>query len=71
MAKRTVTATVIGGCTAETTQRLERLRIDELHKTSTRTADCELFWLANCHMRDFCRSDLTATQPLTRMAAPD
>ena len=53
MAKRTVTATVIGDCAAETRQRHHRIHIEKLHKMSTRTADRELFWLAWCYMRDF------------------
>ena len=53
MAKRTLSATVIDGCTAETRQRHHRIRIEKLHKTSTRTVDCELFWLQNCYLRYF------------------
>ena len=53
MEKRTVSATGIGECTAETRQRHHRIRIEKLHKMSTKNVDCELFWLANCYMRDF------------------
>ena len=53
MAKRKISATVIDGCTAETRQRHHRIRIEKLHKTSTRTVDCELFWLQNCYLRYF------------------
>ena len=52
MAKRTIPATVIDGCTAETRQIHHRLRIEKLHKMSTRTFDCELLWLQNCYMRN-------------------
>jgi hypothetical protein len=55
MAHRTVTATVIDDCTAETRQRHHRIRIEKLHKMSTRTVDCELFWLqiGGIHKRNF------------------
>ena len=53
MEKRTVSATGIGECTAETRQRHHRIRIEKLHKMSTRTDDCELFWLQNCYMSSF------------------
>ena len=53
MEKRTVSATGIDECTAETRQRHHRIRIEKLHKMSTRTVDCELFWLVWCYMRDF------------------
>ena len=52
MEKRTVSATGIGECTAETRQRHHRIRIEKLHKMSTRTVDWELFWLQNFYMRD-------------------
>ena len=52
MEKRTVSATGIDECTAETRQRHHRIRIEKLHKMSTRTVDCKLFWLQNCYMRD-------------------
>ena len=53
MEKRTVSATGIGECTAETRQRHRRIRIEKPNKMSTRTVDCELFWLQNCYMRYF------------------
>ena len=52
MAHRTVTATIIGEYTAEKRQRHHRIRIEKLHKMSTRTVDWELFWLQNFYMRD-------------------
>ena len=53
MEKRTVSATGIGECTAETRQRHRRIRIEKPNKMSTRTFDCELLWLQNCYMRFF------------------
>ena len=52
MEKRTVSATGIDECTAETRQRHHRIRIEKLHKMSTRTFDCELLRLQNCYMRN-------------------
>ena len=51
MEKRTVSATGIGECTAETRQRHRRIRIEKPNKMSTRTFDIELLWLQNCCMR--------------------
>ena len=48
-----LTAKVIGDCTAEKRQRHHRIRIEKLQEMSTRTVDCELFWLQNCYMLDF------------------
>ena len=67
MAKRTVSATVIDSCTAETRQRHHRIHIENLHKMSTRTADCELFLACEFLYAGFCRSDPAAPQlPVSR-----